>query len=106
MLTCWCCCVSVSVYSTEGAATVVPDRVTGIFMAAYQQLQAPQHKLHFFKLLVTEFGVQREQLMVLLEQNTVMLGGDFGAGRVRWGGLIGLVEPLVRHSLAHCAGCS
>jgi hypothetical protein len=54
--------VLLAVYSTEGAATVVPDRVTGIFMAAYQQLQAPQHKLHFFKLLVTEFGVQREQL--------------------------------------------
>lgn len=50
-----------SVYSTEGAATVVPDRVTGIFMAAYQQLQAPQHKLNFFKLLVAEFGVQRER---------------------------------------------
>lgn len=50
------------VYSTEGAASVVPDRVTDIFMAAYSQLQGPQHKLHFFKLLVSEFGVQREWL--------------------------------------------
>lgn len=48
------------VYSTEGAASVVPDRVTDIFMAAYQQVQDPQGKLQFFKLLVTEFGVQRE----------------------------------------------
>lgn len=38
----------------------MPDRVTDIFMAAYSQLQQPQHKLQFFKLLVTEFGVQRE----------------------------------------------
>lgn len=49
-----------TVYSTEGATAVVPDRVTDIFMSAYKQLQAPQHKLGFFKLLVTEFGVQRE----------------------------------------------
>lgn len=47
-------------YSTEGAASVVPDRVSDIFMAAYSQLQGTDHKLAFFKLLVTEFGVQRE----------------------------------------------
>ena len=51
-----------SVYSTEGATQVVPDRVTDIFMAAYQQLQTPEHKLRFFKLLVSEFGVQGERL--------------------------------------------
>lgn len=39
---------------------MVPDRVSDIFMAAYSQLQGPGHKLDFFKLLVNEFGVQRE----------------------------------------------
>lgn len=29
-------------------------------MAAYSQLQGPQQQLQFFKLLVSEFGVQRE----------------------------------------------
>jgi len=49
-----------TVYSSEGASTVVPDRVTEIVMAAYEQLQAPQDKLQFFKLLATDFGVQRK----------------------------------------------
>jgi hypothetical protein len=34
--------------------------VGDIFMAAYSHLKGPVHKLDFFKLLVNEFGVQRE----------------------------------------------
>lgn len=55
------CRDAISVYSKEGASSVVPDSVTDVFMAAYTQLAASeQQQLQFFKLLVSEFGVQRE----------------------------------------------
>ncbi|WIA35540.1 hypothetical protein OEZ86_003965 [Tetradesmus obliquus] len=49
---------AIHVYKTEGAAAVVPDQVTEVFMAVYSSLAGPQQQLTFFTLLAREFGVQ------------------------------------------------
>lgn len=49
---------------------MVPDKVTDILMAAYTQLTTPQQKLALFKLLVAEFGVQREHLQPCMRSRT------------------------------------
>lgn len=49
---------AIHIYRSEGAAAVLPDRITDVFMSAYSKLQTTQQQLTFFTLLAQEFGVQ------------------------------------------------
>lgn len=49
---------ALQIYKSEGAAAVLPDRITDVFMTAYSQLETQEQQLTFFTLLAQEFGVQ------------------------------------------------
>lgn len=51
---------AIYIYKSEGAAAVLPDQITDVFMSAYAQLSTKQQRLMFFTLLAQEFGVQSE----------------------------------------------